>query len=101
MYGNGYSIAIVLDHRSTALTEIKIGECHLSTAWEEKLASGEFGIFVHNKHVTFCGRRHITFSYSTESPCTIYSSSHLFVLRTVLETTGGPPILMSITKGSL
>ncbi len=27
MYGNGYSMAIVLDHRSTALTETKIGEC--------------------------------------------------------------------------
>ena len=25
MYGNGYSMAIVLDHRSTALTETKIG----------------------------------------------------------------------------
>ncbi len=27
MYRNGYSMAIVLDHRSTALTETKIGEC--------------------------------------------------------------------------
>ncbi len=27
MYGNGYSMAIVLDHRSTALTETKIGKC--------------------------------------------------------------------------
>ncbi len=27
MYGNGYSMATVLDHRSTALTETKIGEC--------------------------------------------------------------------------
>ena len=26
-YGNGYSMAIVLDHRSSALTETKIGEC--------------------------------------------------------------------------
>ncbi len=31
MYGSGYSMAIVLDHRSTALTETKIGKC-LSTA---------------------------------------------------------------------
>ncbi len=31
MYGNGYSMAIVLDHRSTALTETKIGE-YKSTA---------------------------------------------------------------------
>ncbi len=27
IYGNGYSMARVLDHRSTALTETKIGEC--------------------------------------------------------------------------
>ncbi len=28
MYGNGYSMAIVLDHRSTALTETENGECY-------------------------------------------------------------------------
>ena len=27
MDGNGFSMAIVLDHRSTALTETEIGEC--------------------------------------------------------------------------
>ncbi len=27
MYGNGYSMTIVLDHRFTTLTETKIGEC--------------------------------------------------------------------------
>ena len=31
MYGNVYSMAIVLDHRSIALTETKISECQ-STA---------------------------------------------------------------------
>ncbi len=27
MYGNGYSMAIVLDHRSTSHKETKIGKC--------------------------------------------------------------------------
>ncbi len=34
MYGNGYSMAIILDHRSTALTETKLASAKTQPIWD-------------------------------------------------------------------
>ncbi len=49
MYGNGYSMAIVLDHRSTALTKTKIGKL----IWDLEVLLMEKGFPMEKIHFLF------------------------------------------------